>query len=182
MSKQKLTQPNLTDSTKNQNIAYDVAHQIHGRIRFHVYRLAKDSKYAEKLKALIESDSRVTHVRMSPQAASIAISYESDIPDEQMREYFINLIQTAPSITVPKRFAVSSITSAIFDAIVNLIDSARNVNRARKVVTKKSVKPDFWERSLKTLKVAIKTLKSAAMFILPKRRPQAPSAILSSSN
>ncbi|OKH42573.1 hypothetical protein NIES2101_32790 [Calothrix sp. HK-06] len=167
----------------NNQIAYSVsvAHEMHGRVRFHVYRLAKDSKYAEKLKALVESDSRVTQVRINTQAASIAISYESDISDEQMREYFINLIQTAPNIATPKRFTASSITSAIFDAIVNLIDSARNINKVRKGITKKPSKPDFWERALQTIKATMKTLKSATMFVLPKRSSQAPST-LSSSN
>jgi Heavy metal associated domain 2 len=167
-------QAQITNVTSNQKIAYNIAHEINGRIRFHVYRLVKDSQYAEKLKALIESDSRVTKVRINSQAASIAINYDPDIPHEQMREHLINLIQSAPNIALPKRFSISSVTAAIFDAMVNLIDSARNVNKARKVITKKTTKPDFWEQALTTLKGTIKTLKSAVMFILPKRVSHSP--------
>ncbi|MBF2067091.1 MAG: hypothetical protein IGS39_22150 [Calothrix sp. C42_A2020_038] len=167
----------------NLPIAYHVAHAIRGRVRFHVPLLGKDSKYAEKLKALVESDARVTQVRINPIAASIAINYKSDtISDQDMREHLINLIQTAPNVTLPKRLRAASVATAVFDAIVNLIDSARNINKVRKGVTEKQLKNDFWERALGSIQSTIKGLKSAVMFFFPQPQSQTPSALMSSGN
>ncbi|WP_315789149.1 exopolysaccharide biosynthesis protein [Fischerella sp. JS2] len=79
-----------------QEILYRVAHAIVGRIRFCIPRLATDSEYADQLKMVMESDYRITDVRINPLAASIVINYTSElICDQQMRSDLVNLIQAA---------------------------------------------------------------------------------------
>lgn len=69
-----------------EEISYNVAHAIAGRIRFRIPRLVKDAEYANKLKQVIESDPRITNVRVNPTAASIVVSYQLGvISDKQMR-------------------------------------------------------------------------------------------------
>lgn len=156
-----------------QKISYSVVHAIPGRIRFRIPRLAKDSEYANKLKRLIESDARTTNVRINSSAASIAINYQPGvISDHQMRSHLVNLIQTAPNIAIPAPVTAKSVAQAIFDALINLIDSTRNINKARTAIQHKEVKTDIWERVLSGTKTAIKGLKSAIMFILPNKRSQ----------
>lgn len=171
-------QPKKTISVANktapqQKISYSVAHAIPGRIRFRIPRLLKDSEYADKLKLVIESDSKTTNVRVNPQAASIVINYQPGvISDEQMRSHLVNLIQTAPNIVLPTQATTKSIVGVIFDALINLIESTRNINKARNAIIYKRFRTDAWERILSTTKTVIKGLKSATMFILPNKQRQ----------
>ena len=159
-----------------EKISYSVAHAIPGRIRFRIPRLVKDSEYANKLKLVIESD-KTTNVRVNPTAGSIVVTYQPGvISDQQMRKHLVNLIQTAPNIVLPKRATAKSILGAIFDAVINLIDSTRNINKARTAIVYGQPKTDFWERLLSTTESMIKRLKSGMMFILPNKRLQARSA------
>lgn len=169
----KETTPNPVDDTaSSQETSYSIAHEIPGRIRFSIPKLATDSNYADKLKALIESDSKVTDVRLNQKAGSIAISYQSDLnTDDQIRAHLVNLIENnAPtSAFVVKQATTKSILAAIFDAIVSLIDSLRNVNKARKGISDGNFKTDFWERALRGAKSITKKLRETLMFILPSR-------------
>ncbi len=158
-------------------ISYSVAHAIPGRIRFRIPRLLKDSEYANKLKQVIESDSRTTNVRVNPSAASIVINYQPGvISDEQMRSHLVNLIQTAPNIALPKPVTAKTILGSIFDGIINLIDGTRNINKARTAIKHKPLRTDPWERFLSTTENMVKGLKSAIMFILPNKRLRSQSA------
>lgn len=153
-----------------EKISYSVAHAIPGRIRFRIPRLVKDSEYANKLKLVIESD-KTTNVRVNPTAGSIVVTYQPGvISDQQMRKHLVNLIQTAPNIVLPKQATAKSILAAIFDAVINLLDSTRNINKARTAIVYGQPKTDFWERFLSTTESMIKRLKSGIMFILPNKR------------
>ncbi|QIR37087.1 hypothetical protein HCG51_10325 [Tolypothrix sp. PCC 7910] len=163
--------PNKT--AQNQHISYTIIHAIPGRIRFRIPQIARDSEYANKLKRLIESDTIATNVRINPAAASIVINYQPGvISDNQMRLHLVNLIQTAPNITLPAPVTAKSVAKAIFDALINLIDGTRNINKARTAIQHKEVKTDIWERLLSGTKTAIQGLKSTIMFILPNKRSQ----------
>jgi hypothetical protein len=154
-----------------QKISYSVVHAIPGRIRFRIPRLVRDSEYANKLKLVIESDPRTTNVCVNPTAASIVINYKPGvISDDQMRLHLVNLIQTAPNIVLPKEATAKSILGAIFDALINLIDSTRNINQARNAIKYHRFRTDAWERVLSSAKTIIKGLKSAIIFILPNKR------------
>ncbi len=153
-----------------ESISYSVVHAIPGRIRFRIPRLATDSEYANKLKRVIESDPKATNVRVNSTAASIVINYQLGvISDAQMRSHLVNLIQTSPNIVLPQAKA-KTILGAIFDAVINLIDSTRNINKARNAIMYGQPRKDIWERLLSTTETIIKKLKSATMFILPNKR------------
>jgi hypothetical protein len=157
----------------SERISYSIAHFIPGRIRFRIPRLSKDSTYAEKLKQVMELDSRVTKVRVNSTAASIVIDYSTEIiKDEQMRSHLVHLIQTAPNIVVPTGVTAKSIAGTIFDAIIHLIDTTRNINQARNAIKYQRFRTNTWERVLSTTRNIIKRLKSATMFILPNKRWQ----------
>ena len=155
----------------SQKIFYSIVHTIPGRIRFRIPLLGRDTEYANQLKLAIESDTRVTNVRINPKAASIVINYKVGvISDNQMHEHLVNLIQTAQNVVLPKEVMAKSIVGTIFDALINLIDSTRKLNQARNVIVYRRVKTDVWERILSTSRSIIKRLKSASMFILPNKR------------
>ena len=163
---------NVANKTASfQKIFYSIVHTIPGRIRFRIPLLARDAEYANQLKLAIESDTKVTNVRINPKAASIVINYKVGvISDNQMREHLVNLIQTAQDVVLPKEVMAKSIVGTIFDALINLIDSTRKLNQARNVIVYRRVKTDVWERILSTSRSIIKRLKSASMFILPNKR------------
>ncbi|MEH2037244.1 HMA2 domain-containing protein [Nostoc sp.] len=155
----------------SQKIFYSIVHTIPGRIRFRIPLLARDTEYANQLKLAIESDPRVTNVRVNPKAASIVINYKVGVlSDNQMREHLVNLIQTAQDVVMPKEIMAKSIVGTIFDALINLIDSTRKLNQARNVIVYRRVRTDVWERILSTSRSIIKRLKSATMFVLPNKR------------
>ena len=91
-------------------VAYSIAHAIPGRVRFRIPRIAKDSKYVQRLEALLKGDPLVTGKRVNSAAASIVITYKSrTLPNskkrslnvvEQVISYLSSLIQSAASDTV----------------------------------------------------------------------------------
>lgn len=89
--------------------------------------------------------------------------------------HLVNLIQTAPKIVLPPQVTTKSILKAIFDALINLIDSTRNINQARNAIVYRRFRTDIWERLLSGAKIIIKRLKSATMFVLPNKRWRLPS-------
>jgi hypothetical protein len=164
--------------TSSQQISYSVAHAISGRIRFRVPRLSKDAEYANKLKVAIESQIKNAKVRINPTASSVVIHYPTGLmSDKQMRSQLVNLIQTAPNIVLPAKVSTKTIVGTIFDALINLINSLRNVNQARNAIQHREIRRDRWERLLSSGESIIKGFKSAIMFILPKNRWQAQSAL-----
>jgi P-type Cu2+ transporter len=86
----------------SEKIAYKIVHEISGRIRFRVPRIATDAEYTQKLTAVMEADANVTDVRVNTAASSIAVSYDvSVISDDKMRSHLVNLIQTADRTKIP---------------------------------------------------------------------------------
>ncbi|HEY9848291.1 MAG TPA: heavy metal translocating P-type ATPase [Leptolyngbyaceae cyanobacterium] len=91
-------------------VSYRIVHQISGRIRFQIPRIASDSEYLYRLTVLAESDSRVTNVRVNTAASSIAISYDRElVADDEMQEHLINLIQSASDIILLPNLKAASI-------------------------------------------------------------------------
>lgn len=79
-------------------IDYSVAHQIRGRIRLNVPKIAQDRAYGRRLERLVKTDAQVTDVRVNFGAASIAIAYQSrDIP----LSYWVSLMELALEINPP---------------------------------------------------------------------------------
>ena len=97
--------PQPQSNIQNQDdVAYQIVHEIPGRIRFRIPRLATDLDYAHRLTVLTQADTKVTDVRVNTAAASVALSYDIGlICDEKMRtqgmenarSHLISLIQTA---------------------------------------------------------------------------------------
>ncbi|BAZ20758.1 hypothetical protein NIES4073_16350 [Kalymmatonema gypsitolerans NIES-4073] len=91
-------------------VTYSIAHAIPGRVRFRVPRIAKDSKYVQRLEALLKADPVVTGERVNNAAASIVITYKSGgMLNSQKRSlslleqavsYLSSLIQSAAGDTV----------------------------------------------------------------------------------
>lgn len=165
----KNTSPNL--DRQPQKIAYSIVHNISGRIRFRIPRLANDSEYADQLKLAIESDSRITNVRINPTTASLVVNYQTSKDlDKQMRSHLVNLIQTAPKIQIPAPVTTKSIVRTSFDALINLIDGTRKINQARNAIVHRQFKKDIWERLLSGAKSVIKKLRSVVLFIVPNKK------------
>ena len=77
-------------------VKYRLVHQISGRLRLRVPRLAVDSDYAQRLEYLVSSEAYVTQVRLKPAAASIAISYQTKLlSDREARQRLAQLVQVA---------------------------------------------------------------------------------------
>ena len=87
---------------QNPEVAYKIVHEIPGRIRFRIPRIAEDAEYCQKLRVLLETDTTVTDVRVNTAAASMAVSYKVGlISDNKMKAHLVNLIQTASSANIP---------------------------------------------------------------------------------
>ncbi|KAB8316718.1 hypothetical protein SD81_026560 [Tolypothrix campylonemoides VB511288] len=96
--------------TQPATVAYSIAHAIPGRVRFRVPRIAKDSKYVQRLEALLKADPVVTGERVNNAAASIVITYKSGAMLnsqkrslsllEQAISYLSSLIQSAAGDSV----------------------------------------------------------------------------------
>ncbi len=94
----KVEQTSTEKAAQSAKITYNVVHAIPGRIRLNVPRIARDHAYAKRLERLLKTDSHVTTVRVSCDAASVAISYgTSQIPVS----YWANLMQLADE-TIPQ--------------------------------------------------------------------------------
>ena len=79
-------------------IHYSVVHQIPGRIRLNVPKIAQDRAYGRRLERIVKTDAQVTSVRVNFGAASIAIAYQSrDIP----LSYWVSLMELALEINPP---------------------------------------------------------------------------------
>jgi hypothetical protein len=100
----------IDQPTQPATVAYSIAHAIPGRVRFRVPRIAKDSKYVQRLEALLKADPVVTGDRVNNAAASIVITYKSGAMLnsqkrslsllEQAISYLSSLIQSAAGDSV----------------------------------------------------------------------------------
>ncbi|WP_315787335.1 HMA2 domain-containing protein [Fischerella sp. JS2] len=83
------------NSVQSQKFAYTIVHAIPGRVRFNVPRIAQDLIYAQWLEKLLATDAYVTSVRVNLNAASIVISYKTNVmSDSQMQEHLAILIES----------------------------------------------------------------------------------------
>ncbi|MDZ8227898.1 HMA2 domain-containing protein [Nostoc sp. ChiVER01] len=79
-------------------IDYSIVHQIPGRIRLNVPKIAQDRAYGRRLERIVKTDAQVTSVRVNFGAASIAIAYQSrEIP----LSYWVSLMELALEINPP---------------------------------------------------------------------------------
>ncbi|MEH1873481.1 HMA2 domain-containing protein [Nostoc sp.] len=79
-------------------IDYSVVHQIPGRIRLNVPKIAQDRAYGRRLERIVKTDAQVTSVRVNLDAASMAIAYQSrEIP----LSYWVSLMELALEINPP---------------------------------------------------------------------------------
>ncbi|AFY45927.1 HMA2 domain-containing protein [Nostoc sp. PCC 7107] len=109
------------DVTPSANIAYTVVHNIPGRIRFHVPRIAQDQAYTKRLERLLKTDAHVTNVRMNCDAASIAIAFH---PGNVAVNHWVKLLALALEINPPtpsvqigeKQQPVEQITQSVVSA------------------------------------------------------------------
>ena len=84
-------------------IAYNLAHAIPGRLRFHVDRVATDSEYARRLELLAQEDSWVTSLKINRKAASVTFTYAAGAAKDTQGAIARvgKLIQAAGAIAVP---------------------------------------------------------------------------------
>ncbi|GAA6618863.1 HMA2 domain-containing protein [Scytonema sp. NUACC26] len=99
----KVEQTSIGTAALSAKITYNVVHAIPGRIRFNVPRVARDRAYAKRLERLLKTDSHVTTVRVNSDAASVAITYTSQIPVS----HWANLMQLADE-TIPQTPSVKT--------------------------------------------------------------------------
>ncbi|MGO9379050.1 MAG: HMA2 domain-containing protein [Dissulfurispiraceae bacterium] len=79
-------------SSTGSNIAR-IAHQTSGRIRVKVPRLKKDKDYANRLQSLLEKVENVRSIRINIGAASVIISYSTDIPEVEFANRVVKTIE-----------------------------------------------------------------------------------------
>jgi len=99
---------NLTASSSA--VTYTIVHTIPGRIRFHIPRLLKDRKYAQRLMRLARAETRIKQARVNRDTASWVVTYQtgrngsSQGNNQEMAvAELVTLIQSAamPSSTSP---------------------------------------------------------------------------------
>ncbi len=59
-----------------QPVAFEIAHQLNGRLRLRIPRLAHDQAFARRLAAAVTALPGVTRARVSPQSRSLVVHYE----------------------------------------------------------------------------------------------------------
>ena len=79
-------------SPTQSNIAR-IIHQTRGRIRLGVPRLKTDKAYANHLQSLLESVENVRSIRISIGAASVIITYSTDIPEVEFAGRVVKTIE-----------------------------------------------------------------------------------------
>lgn len=79
-------------SPTQSNIAR-IIHQTRGRIRLGVPRLKTDEAYANRLQSLLESVENVMSIRISIGAASVIITYNTDIPEMEFSRRVLKTIE-----------------------------------------------------------------------------------------
>ncbi|BAZ29722.1 hypothetical protein NIES4074_21690 [Cylindrospermum sp. NIES-4074] len=85
-------------ATPSAKVAYKIVHEIPGRIRFHVPKIAEDRAYGQRLEKLLKIDAQVVSVRVNYNAASIAIAYSSN---EVSIYHWVHLMELALETNPP---------------------------------------------------------------------------------
>lgn len=86
----------IENTSKSTKIACSVVHAVRGRVRLNVPRLGSDRAYARRLERLLQSDPRVTNVRVNCDAQSVAIAYS---PSNVPVNHWLDIIQLAEQST-----------------------------------------------------------------------------------
>jgi hypothetical protein len=94
-------------TTWSAKVIYNVIHQIPGRIRFHIPILTSDRAYGRRLEKLLTTDPVVKTVRINTDAASIAITYQSQA--EIAVSHWVSLMELALE-TTPATVPVSKVS------------------------------------------------------------------------
>ncbi|MDH3674545.1 MAG: hypothetical protein OES12_03540, partial [Anaerolineae bacterium] len=63
-------------SAVEQPVAYEIAHQVNGRLRLQIPRLAYDKAFARRLAEAVLALPAVTRARVRPQSRSLVVHYE----------------------------------------------------------------------------------------------------------
>ena len=87
-----------------EKIDYRVVHEIVGRIRIRIPRLAVDPAYAAKLQQSVKSINSVTSVRINPLASSIVVQYRASAVSNAIQEHLFACIQQAVHVGEPAKF------------------------------------------------------------------------------
>ncbi|WP_414548537.1 heavy metal translocating P-type ATPase [Anabaena sp. CCY 0017] len=86
----------INSSPSFAGIDYHVVHKIPGRVRFRVPLLAHDPNYAQNLQNLLESDSRITFIRINRSCSSVTIKYQlSSSKNGLIPKYLLPLLSEA---------------------------------------------------------------------------------------
>lgn len=89
----------ITKTTiKSFEVTYSVVHEIPGRIRFHIPKIASDRAYAKRLERLLKTDALVSQLRMNCDAASLAISYKKN---KVAVSHWVSLMESALQTNPP---------------------------------------------------------------------------------
>ena len=75
-----------------------ILHQSRGRIRLKVARLKTDEAYGNGLQSLLASMENVEHIRISPNAASVIIRYNPNIPATEFTAKLMKTIEGAAKL------------------------------------------------------------------------------------
>jgi len=75
-----------------------ILHQSRGRIRLKVARLKTDEAYGNRLQSLLASMENVEHIRISPNAASVIIRYNPNIPATEFTAKLMKTIEGAAKL------------------------------------------------------------------------------------
>ncbi|MDH6055707.1 heavy metal translocating P-type ATPase [Umezakia ovalisporum] len=92
------TSQGVGEKPKTTGIDYHIVHTIPGRVRFRVPMLAQHPHYAQNLQKLLESDSRISQIRINPSCSSVAIQYQlSNNKNPLIPPYVVDLLHQAKS-------------------------------------------------------------------------------------
>jgi len=76
-----------------------VLHQTRGRVRLKISRLKTDEAYADRLHSLLASMDKISAIRISPDASSVAICYSPDIPEA---EFVASVMRAVEGASIPE--------------------------------------------------------------------------------
>ena len=80
---------------------YQIVHQVPGRIRFRIEKIAQDRAYRRRLERLLKTDEDSINIRINGNAASVVIVYHNiNIPVT----HWVKLILLADGANLPKNF------------------------------------------------------------------------------
>lgn len=66
-------------------LAEIVVHDVPGRLRLRLPRVAEDAAYVKRLERLATAEDSITSVRINPASSSVTVTYPSETPSSEMR-------------------------------------------------------------------------------------------------